>query len=52
MEIVPFKDVIIDNSEHGFNETYQRGPRGGGTSNAMNPLRQTVVIPCPVFKMY
>jgi len=33
-------------------ETYQRGPLGGGMSKAINPLRQTVAMPSPVFKIY
>jgi hypothetical protein len=31
---------------------YQRGPRGGGMSKAINPLRQTCAMPSPVFKIY
>jgi len=32
--------------------TYHNGPRGAGTSKAINPLRQTSVIPSPVLKIY
>lgn len=31
---------------------YHIGPRGGGTSRAMNPLRHTSVMPSPVLKIY
>lgn len=31
---------------------YQRGPRGGGISNAINPLMQTVWPLCSSFTMY
>jgi len=31
---------------------YHNGPRGGGTSRAINPLRQTSVMPSPVLKIY
>jgi len=31
---------------------YQSGPFGGGTSKAINPLRQTCVMPSPVLRIY
>jgi hypothetical protein len=31
---------------------YQRGPRGGGTSIAANPLMHWVASPSPIFRMY